>query len=522
MSLMSFGTFYPPRNAQLRFWRAAALITAVTLLLTMGAFAQTDREHQAYMQAVTMLTKQAESAPLEHFVQTAASESLKRDGLEWLVASLRARETARAKAFAEQLLSRDADNALALAVTSDAVTQTAMAGQNSDQAISRAKRALRGMPQLRAPEGMREAEFAALKNELTQKLNGAVGYAYYQRNDYISARSYLRKAVALAPENAQYAYALAICDLFGNDGDEAEGYRLLARTINLTQGTPAGQELANYARRKYEERGGSSSDWDRYLAVTKLPGSTAGTTVAKAQPQPSAPARVAVAAPSQPRRGTSAVAPSKVASITRPDISAPAAPADLPSTRSVRRESAPPGAAFSLGILIQTSQASHQGRRAVINTLVDMVRHLREGDEAFLVSFAQNVAFEEDLTGNAKVLEKAMDQIRPASGTALFDAVAFAAGHLNRIARNRKRVLLVVSDGQNETSQISPLELSSELRIGDVEIYCIGINSNTVEDQYRLESLAARTGGQALFAADASQFRTAASRVAMDLGIGLR
>jgi tetratricopeptide (TPR) repeat protein len=520
---MSFGTFYPRSYAQARFWRAAALITVTTLVLTMGAFAQTDREHQAYMQAVTMLTKQAESAPLERFVQTAASESLKRDGLEWLVASLRVRETARAKAFAEQLLSRDAENALALAVTSDAVTQTAMAGQNSDKAISLAKRALRGMPQLRAPEGMSEAEFAALKNDLTQKLDGAVGYAYYQRNDYVSARGYLRKAVALAPENAQYAYALAICDLFGKDGDEAEGYRLLARTVNLTQGTPAGQELANYARRKYEERGGSSGDWDRYLAVTKLPGSTAGTatTAAKTQQQPSAPARVADAAPNQPRRESAAAAPSKVAS-TRPEIPAPAAPADLPSTPPVRRETAPPGAAFSLGILIQTSQASHQGRRAVINTLVDMVRRLRDGDEAFLVSFAQNVAFEEDLTGNAKVLEKAMDQIRPASGTALFDAVAFAAGHLNRIARNRKRVLLVVSDGQNETSQISPLELSSELRIGDVEIYCIGINSNTVEDQYRLESLAARTGGQALFAADASQFRTAASRVAMDLGIGLR
>jgi hypothetical protein len=104
-----------------------------------------------------------------------------------------------------------------------------------------------------------------------------------------------------------------------------------------------------------------------------------------------------------------------------------------------------------------------------------MVRHLRDGDEAFLVSFAHNVAFEEDLTGNAKLLEQAMDQIRPASGTALFDAVAFAAGHLNRIARNRKRVLLVVSDGQNETSQISPLELAHELKIGDVEIFCIGI-----------------------------------------------
>jgi hypothetical protein len=48
------------------------------------------------------------------------------------------------------------------------------------------------------------------------------------------------------------------------------------------------------------------------------------------------------------------------------------------------------------------------------------------------------------------------------------------------------------------------------------------MNSNTREDQYRLQSLAAKTGGQALFVADASQFRSAANQVAANLGIGMR
>jgi tetratricopeptide (TPR) repeat protein len=402
---MSYQMFFFPYSAQFRrAFSAVCTMLAILLVLTSGARAQSDQEHQAYVQAVTILTKQAESAPLERLVQRAASDYLKRQGLEWLVVNcLRRGETARAKAFAEQLLSRDTDNALALAVTSDAITQTAMGGP--EKAIGMVKRALRGLPQLKAPELMEEAEFLGLRNWLEQKLNGAVGYAYYQQNDYVSARNYLRKAVALAPENAQYAYALAICDLLGRDGDEAEGYRLLAHTVNLTQGTPSGQELASFARRKYEERGGSSSDWDRYLAATRLPATSVGsvTTATKTQqPQWTSVPSPKLAA-NQPAK-TSQPMPSKVASGGPAPEAAPLT--DLPPAPPVRREIAPPRAAFSLGILIQTSKASHQGKRAVINTLSDMVRHLRDGDEAFLVSFAHNVVFEEDLTGNAKLLKR--------------------------------------------------------------------------------------------------------------------
>ena len=524
---MSLATLQFPSGLFLRrghlIGKAAFLFAA--LLFSLNALAQSDGEHQAYLQAVTRLTNPGESATLERFVSTAVSESLKRDGLEWLVTDhLRRGEMAAAKVFGQELLGREPENALGLAVSSNVLNQSAISTPDSNNAVSMAKRALRAMPQLKAPELMPESEFSRLRDKLARTLNGAVGYAYYQQSDYVSARAYLRKAVALAPENAQYAYALAICDLFGRDGDEAEGFRLLARTVNLTQGTPAGQELANFARLKYEARGGTSSDWDRYLAATRVPSSTvASSTPARAQ-QPKQPEGVAGTpggtAPSKP----SAKAPSSQSEVafagTKTDL--PSGASDLPSFPRVKREIAPPGSAFSLGILIQTSQTSHEGRRAVINTLSDMVRHLRDGDEAFLVSFSKNVAFEEDLTGNAKLLEAAMDQIRPAPGASLFDAVSFAAGHLNRIARNRKRVLLVVSDGQNGTSQISPLELSGELRIGDVEIFCIGMNSNTREDQYRLQSLAAKTGGQALFVADASQFRSAANQVAANLGIGMR
>jgi hypothetical protein len=149
---------------------AAGAALSILLVLTCGARAQTDQEHQAYVQAVNILTKQGESAPLERLVQRVASDYLKRQGLEWLVANcLRRGETARAKAFADQLLSRDTDNALALAMTSDAITQTAMGGQDSENTIGMVKRALRGLPQLKAPELMEEAEFLGFEKPAGRK-----------------------------------------------------------------------------------------------------------------------------------------------------------------------------------------------------------------------------------------------------------------------------------------------------------------------------------------------------------------
>jgi tetratricopeptide (TPR) repeat protein len=500
------------------------LTAAVLLAITENALAQPDQEHQTYLQAVTKLEKRADATDLQRFVLAAKSESLKREALEWLITDhLRGGRIPGAKAMAQQLLSQEPENALALAVLSGAITQTITVGPNSENAISMARRALRGMPHFRAPELMSQTDFSNLTKSMARNLNGAVGYAYYQRSDYVSARPYLRKAVVLASENAQYTYALAVCDLFARGGDEAEGYRLLARTVNLTQGTPAGQELATFALRKYQEQGGSTTDWDRYLAATRpvRAGAIALAPLGENQDKKQAtlgPLR-STAKESTKKSGNSPQnAIVAVSSVTNPNL----ASGDLRPAPSVQREVASPGAAFSLGILIQTSQVSRQRRQPVINTLSDMVRRLRDGDEAFLVSFSRNVGFEEDLTGNAKLLESAMDQIRPAPGTALLDAIEFAAGHLNRIARNRKRVLLVVSDGQNQTSHISPLEVAGELRIADVAVYCIGMNSNTWDQQYRLRALAARTGGQALFIDDATQFRSAAKRVATDLGIGLQ
>ena len=66
---------------------------------------------------------------------------------------------------------------------------------------------------------------------------------------------------------------------------------------------------------------------------------------------------------------------------------------------------------------------------------------------------------------------------------------------------------------------IGPLELSGELNVSGVEIYCIGLGAETTEDQYRLQALAQRTGGSTVFISGTDQFRSATQQVAHTLGI---
>jgi Mg-chelatase subunit ChlD len=114
-----------------------------------------------------------------------------------------------------------------------------------------------------------------------------------------------------------------------------------------------------------------------------------------------------------------------------------------------------------------------------------------------------------------------MDKIKPQQGAALLDAIAFASGHLRRIGKNSRKILLVISDGSDRSAQYSSSEALSSISSSGVEIYCIGMGSDNQVDEARLKALARRTGGQAVFIGGARQFRTATREVALDMGIRL-
>jgi hypothetical protein len=409
--------------------------------------------------------------------------------------------------------------------------------------LSLAKHGLRQIDYLKPPEGITAREFSEMQSATRAWLNGAAGFAYVHLRDFVTARSYLRKAATLQPENPQYVYELALADLAGKQPESQEGFVYLAKAVNLTQGTPAGAQIAQFAANRYREVGGSDKDWSQYLVATAIPGRTvatasntapsstpnvvasSGTSAARPEsqmPQSSRPEQTIAAQPTttQPTRTPAPTEPRANTHVTEEQLAATLSPPPLPPTQTAPKPVSRPGAPLSIGILLQAEITSRENRRAVTYALSDFVRHLRENDEAFILSFSNDLVFEQDLTSNYDLLRDAVDAVRPRTGTALLDAIGFASGHLNRIARkNNNRVLLVISDGRDANSKNSPYEVTGAIDSSGVKIYCIGFGIGESESKSRLQALASRTGGRASFVFDRAEFRAATRDLSRSLGI---
>lgn len=440
---------------------------------------------------------------MQRFLEMSPSSSLRRDALEVLVwDGMQMRDVAATTKWAHDLLQSDPANALAHAAVTDVQAAPAQA---SPRLIAELSDSLNALQRLHQPEGMVPAEFALMKQKVYVALDGALGLAYLSQRDYADARNFLTPAVSISPNDGRYVYGLALAMLNEKKPETAKGYWYLARAVNLTTGSPQGQQISRFARDRYIADGGSDTAWQQFIAAASFgtpgssspPGSVAGVTAKSS-------------AKNEPGSNSTAEAsgPPELAKTTPP------VPPDIRRHRKLGAPTAP----VSLGILIQTRLLKGQNRRPLIYAVSDLVKHLRQDDEAFLMAFSDQLDFEQDLTSQDKLLEDALDQIQPHPGAALFESIAFAVGHLDRVGKNKNRVLLVISDGQNSTKESTgSAPLSS--RIGDVRIDCIGLDASGRSEQQLLQRLAQYSGGEVSFASTPQQLRAATSQMAESMGI---
>ena len=132
----------------------------------------------------------------------------------------------------------------------------------------------------------------------------------------------------------------------------------------------------------------------------------------------------------------------------------------------------------SLGIAIDTS-GSMQGekydvaRRALDRFLGEL---LDPADEIFLCRFDDDVEVLQRWTTSRELLRRALGKISPRGATTLYDAIAEAAP-LAQTGRQRKKALVVISDGNDTSSRIEVTELKQIVRQTEVLVYAIGIDS---------------------------------------------
>jgi Ca-activated chloride channel family protein len=131
----------------------------------------------------------------------------------------------------------------------------------------------------------------------------------------------------------------------------------------------------------------------------------------------------------------------------------------------------------SLGILLDTSGSMTEdkiatARRAIDRFIFDL---LGEEDELFFLEFASTPRLRQQWTKNRELISRAVQRVRPSGGTAMYDAVADALP-LASSGQNRKKALLVISDGNDADSQIRVAELRQLIRESEVLVYALGVD----------------------------------------------
>ncbi|MGA8866091.1 MAG: VWA domain-containing protein [Candidatus Sulfotelmatobacter sp.] len=184
---------------------------------------------------------------------------------------------------------------------------------------------------------------------------------------------------------------------------------------------------------------------------------------------------------------------------------------------SFRHEDIP----VAMGIVIDNSGSMREKRAKVNQAALNLVRSSNPQDEVFVVNFNDEYYLDQDFTNDLLKLKDALEKIDAKGGTALYDAVVASADHLKRNARLDKKVLFVVTDGEDNASQEALEQAVKQLQEENgPSVYAIGIlgdEEHPKRARRALQIIAERTGGLAFFPKTLDEVDEISRQVAHDI-----
>jgi Ca-activated chloride channel homolog len=138
-----------------------------------------------------------------------------------------------------------------------------------------------------------------------------------------------------------------------------------------------------------------------------------------------------------------------------------------------------------IGILLDTSNSIRPRLEFEKDAAMDFLQHVirRNQDQAFLMTFDNEPEVIQDYTGDLALLTDAIRKQRAGGGTALNDAIYLAAEKLSRAPLPKvnpevRRVLVVISDGDDNLSDHALSESVEAAIRAEAAIYCISTNTD--------------------------------------------
>lgn len=183
-----------------------------------------------------------------------------------------------------------------------------------------------------------------------------------------------------------------------------------------------------------------------------------------------------------------------------------------------RREDVP----ISLGMIIDNSGSMREKRQRVETASLDLVKASNPQDEVFIVNFNDDAFLDVPLTSDIKKMEEGVARIDSRGGTAMRDAIDMSMTYLKKEGHRQKKVLLVITDGNDNASNISLEKLVNRAQQNEVLVYSIGLLNEEERREARLakralDSISRDSGGLAFYPKGPAEVDAIALQVAHEI-----
>jgi Ca-activated chloride channel family protein len=144
-------------------------------------------------------------------------------------------------------------------------------------------------------------------------------------------------------------------------------------------------------------------------------------------------------------------------------------------------------------------------------------------DEYFLIAFNSRAQLLLDRTRDGEAVLRKLTLVQPKNNTALYDAVYLGVERVTR-GTHQKRALLIISDGQDNSSRYNFGEVRRLMKESDVTTYAVGILDKGdiggqlgMQGQAFLDELTSVTGGKAFYPQSDVEMDEIFERIALEL-----
>jgi Ca-activated chloride channel homolog len=190
----------------------------------------------------------------------------------------------------------------------------------------------------------------------------------------------------------------------------------------------------------------------------------------------------------------------------------------LQQVKVFRREDVP----VSLGLIIDDSGSMATKRSRVETAALAMVRASNPQDEVFIVNFNDDAYLDVPFTSDIHKMEQGLARIDSRGGTAMRDAINMSLDYIKDKAKKDKKVIVVVTDGNDNASNVSLEKVVARANQGDTLIYAIGLfteeeKREAAKARRALKELTSATGGLAFYPKEVNEVQSLTVEIAHDI-----